>query len=54
MGNTITRKSLDSLVSTSKLEQLKKLDLRRNKLKEADLIFLADSPKLQDLDVLRF
>ena len=54
MGNTITRKSLDSLVRTSNLEQLKKLDLRRNNLKEADLIFLADSPKFRELDALRF
>ena len=36
------------------LAQLKKLDLRRNKLKESDLIFLADTPKFQALDALRF
>jgi len=33
---------------------LKKLDLRRNKLKDVDLIFLADSPKFHNLEALRF
>jgi len=36
------------------LPQLKKLDLRRNKLKDVDLIFLADSPKFHNLEALRF
>jgi hypothetical protein len=42
------------MTTASKLGRLKKLDLRRNKLKEADLIFLADTPKFQALEALRF
>ena len=53
-GNGITREGLDFLNGASNLRALKKIDLRRNKFLYEDYIFLADSPRFKNLEVVRF
>ena len=53
-GNSISIKSLQKLAKSSLLTQLKKLDLRRNNLHDADQIFLAGSTEFDHLESIRF
>ena len=53
-GNDITRAGLESFAASANLASLKQLDLRRNKLKMEDGLFLKDSPRFKKLETLRF
>ena len=53
-GNNITREGLEFLHDTLNLCALKKIDLRRNRFLYEDCIFLSDSPRFKNLEVVRF
>ena len=53
-GNAISGNGLSIMASSCILPQLKKLDLRRNRLNDSDQIFLADSPNFRNLEQLKF
>lgn len=53
-GNSISRKSLLKLEKSTLIGQLKKLDLRRNSLIDADQLFLSRSSEFDKLKSIRF
>ena len=53
-GNSISREGLLKLAKSPLLPHLKTIDLRRNNLKDADQIFLAQSTEFDNLEALRF
>ena len=53
-GNAITRTGVESFSASPNLKSLKKLDLRRNKFKMEDVLFLQESPWFKKIATLRF
>jgi hypothetical protein len=53
-GNAITRIGVEFFSASPNLSALKKLDLRRNKFKMEDVLFLQDSPRFKKIETLKF
>ena len=53
-GNSISGKVLRKLAKSPLLFHLKKIDLRRNNLKDTDQLFLSRSPQFSNLESIRF
>ena len=53
-GNFISKKSLSKLTKSPLLSHLKKMDLRRNRLKDSDQLFITQSPEFGNIKSMRF